>query len=96
VRIEQLIGMSVTKNPLPSQMEKGPSFVGEKVKETAPTSSTSPLKKKKKKKKSPTSSSSLSPRPYAERASEPVSVEAVSEQEASTNKYGQRKNVIEP
>ena len=98
VRIEQLIGMSVTKNPLPAQMEKGPTFVGEKVKETAPTSatSTSPLKKKKKKKKSPTSSSSLSPRPYAERAAEPVPVVGVSEQEASTNKYGQRKNVIEP
>ena len=98
VRIEQLIGMSVTKNPLPAQMEKGPTFVGEKVKETAPTSatSTSPLKKKKKKKKSPTSSSSLSPRPYAERAAEPVPVVGVSEQEASASKYGQRKNVIEP
>jgi superfamily II DNA/RNA helicase len=98
VRIEQLIGMSVTKNPLPAQMEKGPTFVGEKVKETAPTSatSTSPLKKKKKKKKSPTSSSSLSPRPYAERAAEPAPVVGVSEQEVSASKYGQRKNVIEP
>jgi len=95
VRIEQLIGMSVTQNPLPAQMEKGPSFVGEKVKETNPAAA-SPLKKKKKKKKSPTSSSSLVPRPYVERASEPLPVEAVSEQEASTSKYGQRKNVIEP
>lgn len=98
VRIEQLIGMSVTQNPLPAQMEKGPSFVGEKVKETAPTSgsSTSPLKKKKKKKKSPSSSSSLPPRPYAERTAEPLPTVAVSEQEVSVNKYGQRKNVIEP
>jgi superfamily II DNA/RNA helicase len=96
VRIEQLIGMSVTQNPLPAQMEKGPSFVGEKIKETAPTSATSPQKKKKKKKKSPTSSSSLPPRPYAERTAEPLPTAAVSEQEASTNKYGQRKNVIEP
>ena len=90
--------MSVTKNPLPAQMEKGPSFVGEKVKESAPISaaSTSPLKKKKKKKKSPSSSSSLAPRPYAERAAEPLPVLAVSEQEASASKYGQRKNVIEP
>ena len=95
VRIEQLIGMSVLQNPLPAQMEKGPSFVGEKVKETNPAAA-SPLKKKKKKKKSPTSSSSLVPRPYVERASEPLPVEAVSEQEASASKFGQRKNVIEP
>ena len=101
VRIEQLIGMAVTQNPLPSQMEKGPSFVGEKVKEKAPSSAaptSSPLKKKKKKKKSPSSSASSSPKPYAERpaAPAPPAMVADSAQEASPSKYGQRKNVIEP
>jgi superfamily II DNA/RNA helicase len=99
VRIEQLIGMSVTQNPLPAQMEKGPSFVGEKVKEKAPNSaaSSSPLKKKKKK-KSPSSSASSSPKPYAERPAAPAlaAMVADSAQEASQSKYGQRKNVIEP
>lgn len=100
VRIEQLIGMSVTQNPLPAEMERGPSFTGEKVKEKAPAAaaSTSLLKKKKKKKKSPTSSSSSSPRLYAERpeAVAPASVVAAPSQEENPSKYGQRKNVIEP
>jgi hypothetical protein len=82
-------------------MEKGPSFVGEKVKEKAPSSAaptSSPLKKKKKKKKSPSSSASSSPKPYAERpaAPAPPAMVADSSQEASPSKYGQRKNVIEP
>jgi hypothetical protein len=79
-------------------MEKGPSFVGEKVKEVAPNvaSSSSPLKKKKKKKKSPSAPSS--PRPYAERpvSAAPAAMVADSSQEASPSKYGQRKNVIDP
>jgi superfamily II DNA/RNA helicase len=95
VRIEQLIGMSVTQNPLPAQMEKGPSFVGEKVKETTPAAA-SPLKKKKKKKKKPAQASSdgstnhtNTPKADAVAVNEP-------RQDEVPSKYGQRKNVIEP
>ena len=95
VRIEQLIGMSVTQNPLPAQMEKGPSFVGEKVKETTPAAA-SPLKKKKKKKKKPAQTSSdgstnhtNTPKADAVAVNEP-------RQDEAPSKYGQRKNVIEP
>ena len=97
VRIEQLIGMSVTQNPLPAQMEKGPSFVGEKAKPTTTAQvASSPAKKKKKKKKKPTQGTSpersiTSDLPKGElyQVKEPQS-------EAGPSKYGQRKNVIEP
>jgi superfamily II DNA/RNA helicase len=97
VRIEQLIGMSVTQNPLPAQMEKGPSFVGEKAKpSTTAQVASSPAKKKKKKKKKPTqgatperSNTAVLPKGEPSPVKEPQS-------EAGPSKYGQRKNVIEP
>jgi len=97
VRIEQLIGMSVTQNPLPAQMEKGPSFVGEKTKPTTTAQvASSPAKKKKKKKKKPTQGTS----PERSNTSdlpkgEPYQVKEL-QSEAGPSKYGQRKNVIEP
>ena len=96
VRIEQLIGMSVTQNSLPAQMEKGPSFVGEKVKPAIPQAASSPVKKKKKKKKKPAQASSdgstnhtNTPKADAVAINEP-------RQDEAPSKYGQRKNVIEP
>ena len=97
VRIEQLIGMSVTQNPLPAQMEKGPSFVGEKAKPTTTAQvASSPAKKKKKKKKKVTqgatperSNTADLPKGEPSQVKEPQS-------EAGPSKYGQRKNVIEP
>ena len=96
VRIEQLIGMAVTQNPLPAQMEKGPSFVGEKAKPTTTAQvASSPIKKKKKKKKKPTqaatperSNTADLPKGESQQSKEPQS-------EAGPSKYGQRKNVIE-
>jgi superfamily II DNA/RNA helicase len=96
VRIEQLIGMSVTQNPLPAQMEKGPSFVGEKAKPTTPQAASTSVKKKKKKKKKPAQTSSdgstnhtNTPKSHAVAVNEP-------RQDEAPSKYGQRKNVIEP
>lgn len=97
VRIEQLIGMSVTQNPLPAQMEKGPSFVGEKAKPTTTAqSASSPAKKKKKKKKKPTQGATPERSNTADLPkSEPSQVKEP-QSEAGPSKYGQRKNVIEP
>ena len=95
VRIEQLIGMSVTQNPLPAQMEKGPSFVGEKAKPTTAQVSSSPVKKKKKKKK-PTQGASAQRSNTADLPKTESSLVKAPQQEAEPSKYGQRKNVIEP
>jgi superfamily II DNA/RNA helicase len=95
VRIEQLIGMSVTQNPLPAQMEKGPSFVGEKAKPTTAQVASSPVKKKKKKKK-PTQGASAQRSNTADLPKTESSLVKAPQQEAEPSKYGQRKNVIEP
>jgi superfamily II DNA/RNA helicase len=96
VRIEQLIGMSVTQNPLPAQMEKGPSFVGEKAKPTIPQSASSPAKKKKKKKKKPTQAATPERSNTADLPKGEPSQVKEPQSEAGPSKYGQRKNVIEP
>jgi superfamily II DNA/RNA helicase len=96
VRIEQLIGMSVTQNPLPAQMEKGPSFVGEKAKPTIPQSASSPAKKKKKKKKKPTQVATPERSNTADLPKGEPSQMKEPQTEAGPSKYGQRKNVIEP
>ena len=97
VRIEQLIGMSVTQNPLPAQMEKGPSFVGEKAKPTTTAQvASSPAKKKKKKKKKPTQGTSPERSNTAELPKGEPSQVKEPQSEAGPSKYGQRKNVIEP
>ena len=97
VRIEQLIGMSVTQNPLPAQMEKGPSFVGEKAKPTTTAqSASSPAKKKKKKKKKTTQGTSPERSNTADLPKGEPSPVKEPQSEAGPSKYGQRKNVIEP
>jgi superfamily II DNA/RNA helicase len=97
VRIEQLIGMSVTQNPLPAQMEKGPSFVGEKAKPTTTAQvASSPLKKKKKKKKKPTQGATSERSNIADLPKGETSQVKEPQSEAGPSKYGQRKNVIEP
>ena len=100
VRIEQLIGMSVTKNPLPAQMEKGPAYTGGAPKVSSPSTNSAPklsdpsIKKKKKKKKKP-SQSLGAPKNYAELPpSQPITVNEP-QPEASGSKYGQRRNVID-
>lgn len=97
VRIEQLIGMSVTQNPLPAQMEKGPSFVGEKAKPTTTAQVvSSPAKKKKKKKKKPTQGATPERSNTADLPIVEPSAVKEPQSEAGPSKYGQRKNVIEP
>lgn len=97
VRIEQLIGMSVTQNPLPAQMEKGPSFLGEKAKPTTTAqSASSPAKKKKKKKKKTTQGTSPERSNTADLPKGEPSPVKEPQSEAGPSKYGQRKNVIEP
>ena len=97
VRIEQLIGMSVTQNPLPAQMEKGPSFVGEKAKPTTTAQvASSPVKKKKKKKKKPTQGTSPERSKTADLPKGEPSEVKEPQSDAGPSKYGQRKNVIEP
>lgn len=97
VRIEQLIEMSVTQNPLPAQMEKGPSFVGEKAKPTTTAqSASSPAKKKKKKKKKTTQGTSPERSNTADLPKGEPSPVKEPQSEAGPSKYGQRKNVIEP
>ncbi len=97
VRIEQLIGMSVTQNPLPAQMEKGPSFVGEKAKPTTTAQvASSPAKKKKKKKKKPTQGATPERSKTADLPKGEPSPVKEPQSEAGPSKYGQRKNVIEP
>jgi superfamily II DNA/RNA helicase len=94
--IEQLIGMSVTQNPLPAQMEKGPSFIGEKAKPTTAQLSSSPVKKKKKKKKKPTQGATSERSNIADLPKGEPSQVKEPQSEAGPSKYGQRKNVIEP
>ena len=109
VRIEKLIGMQVTQNPLPEGFDKGPEYLGEKAKSS--DSQPSGNKSKNKKKKKPSAARSGERRPQEASPKSPssppkASVAAKSENPkpqppASSNpekpsKYGQRKNVIEP
>lgn len=102
VRIEKLIGMSVTQNPLPESMEKGPEYAGDKPKKEF-SSSLPDRDKKKKKKKKPMGQSSDAPRDQQKPRTEvrtPKSEQTVESAPAKTeskpSKYGQRKNVIDP
>jgi superfamily II DNA/RNA helicase len=92
VRIEKLIGMSVPKLPLPSSMQVGPAFLGDKN-SNAVSSSSSNLKKKKKKKKKkfPNEGTSMG---YPE-SSSPLSQVAEPRPDNTPSKFGQRKNVID-
>lgn len=107
-RIEQLIGMKVTQNPLPEGFEAGPEYKGE-----AGKSSGEPKFKSKSsnfdKKKHPAKSGGHPPRQEAKPADKPAEIQPKpsvqkptqnlqkpTEEKAQTpGKYGQRKNVIE-
>jgi ATP-dependent RNA helicase RhlE len=103
VRIEKLIGMKVTQNPLPEQMEKGPEYVGEKPRKEFPKSESGLQKnKKKKKKKKPGSQNQGEGSQHSINKSESKTSKPqnqgepnISQTEPKTSKYGQRKNVIE-
>lgn len=102
VRIEKLIGMSVTQNPLPESMEKGPEYAGDKPKKDFSSAAPDRNKKKKKKKKpsgpaSETPREHQKPRPETRAPKSDQSVEnSASRPESKPSKYSQRKNVIEP
>lgn len=102
VRIEKLIGMSVTQNPLPESMEKGPEYAGDKPKKDYSSSAPDRNKNKKKKKKpsgqvseAPKDPQRPRPEPRAPKVEQPVDSLAP-KVESKPSKYGQRKNVIEP
>lgn len=102
VRIEKLIGMSVTQNPLPESMDKGPDYAGDKPKKEF-SSLIPDRSKKKKKKKKPIGQVSEKPvgiqTPKQETKASKIEqpVEPVTpKSDAKPSKYGQRKNVIEP
>ena len=109
VRIEKLIGMQVTQNPLPDNFEKGPEYAGEKAKPAGdPLAGSKPKNKKKKKKPAhkPSGEKQVQgqeskPREHSPKPqSSPTSQSPTAEQTAGSSaekpsKYGQRKNVIE-
>ncbi len=110
VRIEKLIGMSVTQNPLPDGFERGPEYQGEKTKPSSFAESQAPGKNKKKKKKpsrpqgaeSQKSEQPRSEHPKQHKPRTPASqspqaeVKPAQPKESNPGKFGQRKNVIEP
>jgi len=102
VRIEKLIGMSVTQNPLPESMEKGPEYAGDKPKKDF-SSAAPDRNKKKKKKKKPSGPASETPREHQKPRPETIALKSdqsvensASRPESKPSKYSQRKNVIEP
>jgi ATP-dependent RNA helicase RhlE len=109
-RIEKLIGMQVTQNPLPENFEKGPEYIGEKAKPAGASNPSSQSKNKKKKKKKPAQSPSgekqpqgqpAKPRPQSPKPHTSTKQESTKPEQASSatpekpSKYGKRKNVIE-
>jgi superfamily II DNA/RNA helicase len=111
VRIEKLIGMAVTQIPLPEGFEKGPEYLGEKAKSGGFASSAPAGNSKKKKKKKPghkhsgekrPEDSAGKPRmdsptvPSVPKSDSPKQEPSGGSGREKPNKYGQRKNVIEP
>jgi ATP-dependent RNA helicase RhlE len=100
VRIEKLIGMQVTQNPLPEGMEAGPTYTGEAKKEGGnfKSGNKSNFKKReggKPKNKPQHSHQDKNPRPASSNTASESSQPA---QPYSKNegKFGARKNVIDP
>ncbi len=98
VRIEKLIGMEITRNPLPEGFDEGPKYTGEASKGSFDHKSS-----KKgggfKKKSFPKREKSDTPRPKREEPikSQPSPSPQVTEnQKEVTSKYGKRRNVIDP
>lgn len=108
-RIENLIGMEITRNPMPAKFEKGPEYLGEKAKSSGFSSgSTGNSKNKKKKKpgnkvagekrKEDLRPQKSTPRPSQEslKPIQPKAESSSTPQSEVPSKYGQRKNVIDP
>lgn len=107
-RIEKLIGMSITQNPLPEGFEKGPEYHGDSFKSNRKFDKTSkpPFKKKsgqKKKfpprKKSNQESSQVKPtsgqKVESPKTKEPSGTKP-SPEKTNKGKFGNRRNVIDP
>ena len=104
VRIEKLIGMQVTQNPLPEGFSEGPTYSGDKPKSEknfSKANSSSSSKKKKKKpfqpKNHPSYQEGGNPQKTSSKPASPKQeVQAsTAKPEAKPSKYGQRKNVID-
>lgn len=107
-RIEKLIGMTITQNPLPEGFEKGPEYNAEsfKSKRKFDKSNSSSFKKKsgnkkkfppRQKPKSETSQNKVSTVKKSESSKAKESSETnISTEKTSKSKFGNRKNVIEP
>jgi len=109
-RIEKLIGMTITQNPLPEGFEKGPVYSGDSFKSNRKfdkSNSERPKSNHKGKKKYPKREKPQETAPNQEKKSEGPIVQEAKKQstESSSNshqapskpsKYGNRKNVIKP
>jgi superfamily II DNA/RNA helicase len=100
VRIEKLIGMHVTQNPLPQGMEAGPTYSGEAKKEGGnfKSGNKSNFKKRegdKPKNKPQHSKRTENPRP-ASSSTTPASAQPTKSTPKTEGKFGERKNVIDP
>lgn len=108
-RIEQLIGMKITQNPLPEGLDAGPEYKGEAGKSSG-ESKFKPKSSNSNKNKNQPKTGGHPPRQEAKPAHKPVEsqhkpaeekpVQAfqkpAEEKTQTPGKYGQRKNVIEP
>ncbi len=109
-RIEKLIGMTITQNPLPESFEKGPVYSGDSFKSNrkfdkprSEGSKNSPKGKKKfpqrqKPQQTKQPQENKSENPIAKEAKKPLPEQGSSSQSAPSkpSKYGTRKNVIKP
>jgi superfamily II DNA/RNA helicase len=100
VRIEKLIGMHVTQNPLPQGIEAGPTYSGEAKKEGGnfKSGNKSNFKKRegdKPKNKPQHSKRTENPRP-ASSSTTPASAQPTKSTPKTEGKFGERKNVIDP
>jgi superfamily II DNA/RNA helicase len=106
-RIEQLIGMKITQNPLPEGFESGPEYKGDAPKHGSGESKFKPKKTNSSKKKKPFNKGPRSDGPSQENTERapaqpttqnklaPAPASASSESTQTSSKYGQRKNVID-
>jgi superfamily II DNA/RNA helicase len=108
-RIEQLIGMKITQNPLPEGLDAGPEYKGEAAKSSGdskfkPKSSISNKNKNQSKSGGHPPRQEAKPAPKAVESQHKTTEEKPSqafqkpaeEKPQNPSKYGQRKNVIEP
>jgi ATP-dependent RNA helicase RhlE len=102
VRIEHLIGMNVTQNPIPASIGEGPVYSGDKPKTHSSSEGNKPQNKKKKKKPI-RSQNEGQPKDFKKRENPPeksaskpkTSVASNPTSEPKPNRFGPRKNVID-